>query len=216
MNEVVGIEIKDGCVNARDLWKALGINQRFNEWIKFTLRDYSFKEDEDFYVFYSKSPIGRPLKEYAIPLETAKELAMISKAPNSRKIRKYFIECEKKLRQIDSRRLAGIEARKTMTDAIKDSGQNDSMHGFAYSTYTKLVYKKAGIEYVKDKNFRDKLNPEQLKAITELENVVKSFVELGYEYSQIKNMLPEIILKKERIENDSCTTNLVVQNNVNV
>lgn len=195
------IAITNNAINARDLYKALFINhdakEDFRHWIGRRIKEYKFINGEDFREYFSESNNGRPSKEYAISLDMAKELCMVEKTDIAKKIRKYFIECEKTLRNLESKRYANIEIRKTMTEAIKESVQNENMHGFAYSNYTKLVYKKAGIEYIKDKNFRDKLNEKELKLITELESIIKSYIELGYNYLQIKNMLPEIIVNTE-------------------
>jgi len=200
MNEIIKINDDGKTVNARDLWKALEVKHNFRDWISNLIRDYGFKEGQDFRYFFSVNPKGRPSKDYAIELDVAKEMAMISKTPNSHKIRKYFIAAEKKLRSIYSKtelkRLAGIEARKSMTDTIKELGVNEKMHGFAYSNFTKLVYKKLGIEFVKDPSFRDKLSEKELKMIETMEGLIKNYLELGYDYSQIKETLPDILIDK--------------------
>lgn len=41
---------------------------------------------------------GRPLKEYYITLDMAKELSMVENNEKGKEARKYFIECEKKLK----------------------------------------------------------------------------------------------------------------------
>jgi len=87
--------------------------------------------------------------------------------------------------------------RRGFTDLIQDSGEQERMHGHAYSTYTKLIYKNLGIEYTKEKNFRDTLTPEQLKAVETLEHIAEGYLRLGYDYNQIKSALPKIIIDKQ-------------------
>lgn len=206
MEELIKIN-EDLTVNARSVYDKLFSNELnstpFNKWISRRISEYNFINKIDFWTILSKSTGGRPQKEYIISLDMAKELCMVEKSEVARNIRKYFIEAEKKLRSIYSetelRRIAGIEIRKSMTDTIKEKGINDKMHGFAYSAFTKLVYKKLNINYIKDNKFRDKLSSVELKMIETMESLIKNYIELGYEYSKIKEILPEILIQKENI-----------------
>ena len=92
--------------------------------------------------------------------------------------------------------MVGIETRKTLTDKIKDSGENDRMHGFAYSGYTKLVYKLCGIKYKKIDNFRDTLTIEELERVKNVESMIKPLLEIKKEYSEIKDILYPIFVKQ--------------------
>lgn len=86
-------------VNARDLHEALGVNYRFNDWIKEQLQ--GFKENQDFMIFTDK-PVkmgkGRPRRDYALTLDTAKHICMLSRCEKGRQLRQYFIEVEKQYR----------------------------------------------------------------------------------------------------------------------
>ena len=84
--------------NARDLHTFLEINMRFAEWISNRINDYGFIQDED-YIIVTERTSGRPRKEYHITLDMGKELAMVEKNAKGREIRKYFILCEKRLRE---------------------------------------------------------------------------------------------------------------------
>jgi len=189
---------KDG-VDARELYEFLGVHHRYRDWIKNTIRDYRFKEGEDFCTFFSESSGGRPSKEYTLSLDMAKELSMVAKTEKGRKARKYFIKCEKIARRTEAIMLAGIETRKTLTDKIKDSNENERMHGHAYSTYTKLAYKLCGIEFVKQENFRDTLTKEQLAKVENAEGMIKAMLDMGKEYQSIKGALSPIF-DVEKIE----------------
>lgn len=86
-------------VNARDLHEALGVKRLFANWIKDALQD--FKENQDFIIFnanVNKSVRGRPFKEYAITLDTAKHICMMSRCEKGKQLRQYFIEAEKQFR----------------------------------------------------------------------------------------------------------------------
>ncbi|EOP4070931.1 antA/AntB antirepressor family protein [Escherichia coli] len=89
-------------VNARDLHGFLEVGKDFSNWIRARLNEYGFVENLDYILFspnLAKTP-GRRRKDYHLTLDTAKELAMVERHEKGRQIRRYFIECEKKLRNI--------------------------------------------------------------------------------------------------------------------
>jgi anti-repressor protein len=62
-----------------------------------------FVENEDFEVFpnFGENPQGgRPTKDYLLSMDMAKELSMLERNDRGKQARRYFIECEKKLRQV--------------------------------------------------------------------------------------------------------------------
>lgn len=103
-NEMVSVYESDSSekiVDARDLHGFLNVGTRFNDWISRQIEKYGFVEGEDFYSFLSKTSErgGRPTTDYILKLDMAKELAMVENNEQGRKIRKYFIEVEKRFRQ---------------------------------------------------------------------------------------------------------------------
>lgn len=86
-------------VSARDLHKALEVKKRFSAWKEQNFKD--FEEGTDF----TGVPEGTPVKggngnvqyldDYAVTLDMAKELCMMSKTPKGKEIRQYFIQAEK-------------------------------------------------------------------------------------------------------------------------
>lgn len=58
-----------------------------------------------------------------------------------RKLVIAFFQMRKELTQRQINRSLGKPIRRTLTDAIQDSGEDERMHGHAYSTYTDLAYK---------------------------------------------------------------------------
>lgn len=102
MNELISVKNENGelLVNARDLHKGLGIGKDFSTWIKDMLK-YGFEENVDYIVFTEFGEKGgRPKKEYVLKIDMAKEIAMIQRSEKGKQVRKYFIECEKKLKEI--------------------------------------------------------------------------------------------------------------------
>lgn len=106
-------------VNARELHKVLGNKRQFSDWIKQRIEQYGFIEDIDFTTFSQfceKPQGGRPTTEYALTLDTAKEIAMVENNEQGRKIRRYFIEVEKKARNM-------FEIPKTLPEALRKAAE---------------------------------------------------------------------------------------------
>src|SRR5579885_2620905 len=87
--------------NARDLHAFLGVGKVFAAWIKSRISDYQFVECQDYIAIFQNRKIGhgRGKIEYHLTMDMAKELAMVERNDKGREIRRYFIECEKRLRQ---------------------------------------------------------------------------------------------------------------------
>ncbi|WP_454949029.1 phage antirepressor KilAC domain-containing protein [Capnocytophaga leadbetteri] len=101
--ELIKITEQNGkrAVSARELHLFLESKQEFANWIKNRIDKYGFIENQDYEVFdnFIKNPNGgRPLIEYALTIDTAKEIAMVEGNEKGKMARQYFIECEKLLR----------------------------------------------------------------------------------------------------------------------
>ena len=102
--ELIKITEQNGqqAVSARDLHRFLESKRDFSNWIKDRIEKYGFIENQDFEVFnnFGENPNGgRPLTEYALTLDTAKEIAMVEGNEKGKQARRYFIEMEKKAKQ---------------------------------------------------------------------------------------------------------------------
>lgn len=87
-------------VNARELHTFLKVGRDFSNWIKDRIDEYEFIEGLDYIVFAKSGENpkgGRPQKEYALTVSTAKELAMVERNDEGRRARHYFIDCEYRL-----------------------------------------------------------------------------------------------------------------------
>lgn len=90
-------------VSARNLHQFLEVRSKFAEWINRRIDEYGFIENQYFIIFSEiseKIRKGRPTKEYILSMDMAKELSMIERSEKGKQARLYFIECEKKLRQV--------------------------------------------------------------------------------------------------------------------
>ena len=112
MNELVKITEQEGIqlVDARELHRKLQTGRDFSNWIKGRIQEYGFIRNEDYFIEdnqhnYTENQIlrqngrkvekGRPTINYHLSLNMAKELAMVERNEQGRKIRRYFIEMEK-------------------------------------------------------------------------------------------------------------------------
>ena len=96
-------------VNARELHAFLDVGKVFHSWISDRIKQYSFAKDQDYLVSteIGQNPKGgRPRKEYHLTLDMAKELSMVERTERGREARRYFIACERKLREGEPPRIA--------------------------------------------------------------------------------------------------------------
>ena len=95
-------ETKERLINARELHDTLGSRKDFTSWMKDRIKKYKFMENLDFIITLTK--IGERKNvirhDYYLTIDTGKEICMIENTEVGRKIRKYFIEIEKRYRNI--------------------------------------------------------------------------------------------------------------------
>lgn len=85
-------------VDARTLHSFLENADEFVHWFKDRVHQYGFEEGVDFLGIFPKNQgRGRPRTDYHVTLDTAKELAMVERNEKGRQIRRYFIECERRM-----------------------------------------------------------------------------------------------------------------------
>ena len=110
MHELISLQPHDTliqAVNARELHAFLGSKRQFTDWIKKRIGDYDFVENQDFVCVSQKNETQRAdgqigvsvSNEYFVSVGMAKELAMVENNDKGSQARKYFIECEKRLKE---------------------------------------------------------------------------------------------------------------------
>lgn len=91
-------------VNARELHAFLENRKQFSDWIKDRITKYGFVENQDFTIAslsgVANTRGGHNRVDYHISLDMAKELAMLERSDKGRQARQYFIECEKRLKEV--------------------------------------------------------------------------------------------------------------------
>lgn len=98
MNEIIKVnyDTEQPTISARDLHEQLNIGTAFKDWFP-RMCEYGFEEGKDFCSKLSETSAkgGRPSKDADISIDMAKQICMIQRTPEGKKIRQYFIDLEK-------------------------------------------------------------------------------------------------------------------------
>lgn len=144
MRELVTIhEGKDGqYVSLRELYNFLEVKSEFAKWAK-RMFEYDFVEGQDYSLVSQKRDTnnlaqnnyrqkrrkivqderGRPETDYHITLDCAKEIAMLQRSEKGKQARQYFIEAEKRLRELAKPLI--VEGKEVMSlDAVIATAQH--------------------------------------------------------------------------------------------
>ena len=193
MSELIKITTKDGkqLVSARELHDFLEIKTEFRKWFP-RMCEYGFVENVDFTRAFQKCPtLGgiQTVADYAITIDMAKELSMIQRTEKGKQARLYFIECEKKLKEVD--------VKANLLLSIYNGGQEGIA---AAKKLTELEVEEATKPLLPKAEFYDKvLNPtDEENGFTKLLTTTEVAKDLGMTARQLNNILHEkrIIYKK--------------------
>lgn len=163
----VALEVdKEGFTTAKKLYKWLDLDEsNYSRWVKMNILENSFAEEGTDYsslMTSEKQGRGNFATDYKLSASFAKKLAMSTHSERGEQARIYFLMCEKALVRIAKEhqkflveRAKSIAMRRTLTDVILESGENERMKGHGYSVYTDLVYK--AVFGMNSKQLREKL-----------------------------------------------------------
>ncbi|EAK2300849.1 hypothetical protein A4H26_05560 [Campylobacter coli] len=146
-DKTIGAEINSA--NAREIFQFLNSEQEYSNWIKNRISHYNFIENQDYIIelVYTK---GRPRKEYYVTLDMAKELCMVENNEKGRQARRYFIECEKRLKNIEAEQMQKLAFRQSL-------GYKSQLKQQKLKYENEIKALKYDLEQSKN-NFKDKLN----------------------------------------------------------
>ncbi|OEV57419.1 antirepressor [Campylobacter jejuni] len=151
-DKTIGAEINSA--NAREIFQFLNSEQEYSNWIKNRISHYNFIENQDYIteLVYTK---GRPRKEYYVTLDMAKELCMVENNEKGRQARRYFIECEKRLKNLEAEQMQKLAFRQSL--GYKSQLKQQKEH---YENKIKAL--KYDLENKKELSFKRKLSKEEL------------------------------------------------------
>lgn len=100
MEQLIKVSVQNDqqLVSARDLYKGLGIKRRFSAWWEQNSKD--FEENNDFQRVLISTPRKKrgsiELQDYALTIDMAKQLCLLSRTKKGKEYREYLIQIEKK------------------------------------------------------------------------------------------------------------------------
>uniref|UniRef100_UPI00366E654D antA/AntB antirepressor family protein n=1 Tax=Campylobacter coli TaxID=195 RepID=UPI00366E654D len=151
-DKTIGAEINSA--NAREIFQFLNSEQEYSNWIKNRISHYNFIENQDYIIeiVYTK---GRPRKEYYVTLDMAKELCMVENNEKGRQARRYFIECEKRLKNIEAEQMQKLAFRQSLGYKSQLKQQKEKYEN-------KIKALKYDLENKKELSFKRKLSQKEL------------------------------------------------------
>ncbi|EAK5854621.1 phage antirepressor Ant [Campylobacter coli] len=140
--------------NVKNLFYFLEIDTKFADWINRRINHYDFIENQDYIIelVYTK---GRPRKEYYVTLDMAKELCMVENNEKGRQARRYFIECEKRLKNLEQEKMEKLAFHQSL--GYKSQLKQQKEH---YENKIKAL--KYDLEHKKELSFKRKLSEKEL------------------------------------------------------
>ncbi|ELV9545235.1 antA/AntB antirepressor family protein [Campylobacter coli] len=151
-DKTIGAEINSA--NAREIFQFLNSEQEYSNWIKNRISHYDFIENQDYIIelVYTK---GRPRKEYYVTLDMAKELCMVENNEKGRQARRYFIECEKRLKNIEQEKMQKLAFHQSL--GYKSQLKQQKEH---YENKIKAL--KYDLDHKNELSFKRKLSQKEL------------------------------------------------------
>ena len=123
--ELIKIIEREGrqLVSGRELHEFLEIRTKYKDWFR-RMVEYGFEEESDFIRVAQKratnnlkNPVTTVI-DHAISLDMAKEISMIQRTEKGKIARQYFINCEKKLKEV--KKLSPMELMELQFKALKE------------------------------------------------------------------------------------------------
>lgn len=123
--ELIKIIEREGrqLVSGRELHEFLEIKTKYKDWFP-RMVEYGFEEEIDFMKVAQKratnnlkNPVTTVI-DHAISIDMAKEISMIQRTEKGKAARQYFINCEKKLKEI--KKLSPMELMELQFKALKE------------------------------------------------------------------------------------------------
>ncbi|HIC7005193.1 TPA: antA/AntB antirepressor family protein [Campylobacter jejuni] len=188
-DKTIGAEINSA--NAREIFYYLNSLQDYSNWIKNRINQYDFIENQDYIIelVYTK---GRPRKEYYVTLDMAKELCMVENNEKGRQARRYFIECEKRLKNLEQEKMQKLAFRQSL--GYKSQLKQQKEH---YENKIKAL--KYDLEHKNELSLKRKLSKEEL---LELRKILAK----DYDIVCFKEWEFEFLAEKIALESTRMTT----------
>ncbi len=188
-DKTIGAEINSA--NAREIFYYLNSLQDYSNWIKNRINQYDFIENQDYIIelVYTK---GRPRKEYYVTLDMAKELCMVENNEKGRQARRYFIECEKRLKNLEQEKMQKLAFNQSLGYKSQLKQQKEKYEN-------KIKALKYDLDHKNELSFKRKLSQKELLELRKI---------LARDYGMIciKEWEFEFLAEKIALESTKMTT----------
>ncbi|ECQ6083027.1 phage antirepressor Ant [Campylobacter jejuni] len=188
-DKTIGAEINSA--NAREIFCYLNSLQDYSNWIKNRINQYDFIENQDYIIelVYTK---GRPRKEYYVTLDMAKELCMVENNEKGRQARRYFIECEKRLKNLEQEKMQKLAFHQSLGYKSQLKQQKEKYEN-------KIKALQYDLENKKELSFKRKLSKEELLEL-------RKILARDYDILCFKEWEFEFLAEKIALESSKMTT----------
>lgn len=202
-NCIDGSNFHEPVIDARELWTTLKVGRDFSNWVKERLDAIGAVENLDYCLLAKsgeqKGRGGSNRIDYLLTMDTAKEMAMLERNEMGKMVRRYFIEAEKRYRELKIIRARSKAERRLFTDILKEVLPESPHKNWRYKQFTDLVYKhvtgynakqlREMYGKPKDFNVRELLSPQQLREVSRYESIIQGLLQLGQDYQGVKAIL---------------------------
>ncbi|EHP0949114.1 antA/AntB antirepressor family protein [Campylobacter coli] len=186
-DKTIGAEINSA--NAREIFCFLKIDTQFSIWLERRILHYNFIENQDYIIelVYTK---GRPRKEYYVTLDMAKELCMVENNEKGRQARRYFIECEKRLKNLEAEQMQKLAFRQSLgyKSQLKQQKQK-------YENEIKAL--KYDLEHKNELSLKRKLSKEELLELRKI--LAKDYNMLCFKEWEFEFLAEKIALESTKM-----------------
>ena len=190
-------------VDARELHEFLGLTGHFSEWINKKIKEYEFVINSDFFRFMGESSGGRQSIEYTLNIDMAKELSMISKTAKGREARKYFIECEKKSKQIQNQIKEPVDLIGKIEQSMRIAKSLGIKGNKAIKFANEMVIESHGMNFIEHFKIDHLLSPKQYFTTATIAR------DLGLSTQEVNKMIENIGLQYKSTEQELQSTWIV-------
>ena len=124
---------------------------------------------------------------------------MLERNEKGKQVRRYFIEAEKRYRELKIIRTRSKAERRLFTDILKEVLPESPNKKWAYKQFADLVYKhvtgynakqlREMYDKPKDFNVRELLTSQQIREVMRYESIIQGLLNLGQDYHGVKAIL---------------------------
>ncbi|EMQ3107479.1 antA/AntB antirepressor family protein [Campylobacter coli] len=175
--------------NVENLFCYLEVNSKFADWIKNRINQYDFIENQD-YIIKEVFTGRRPRKEYYVTLDMAKELCMVENNEKGRQARRYFIECEKRLKNLEQEKMQKLAFHQSLGYKSQLKQQKEKYEN-------KIKALQYDLENKKELSFKRKLSKEELLELRKI--LAKDYNMLCFKEWEFEFLAEKIALESTKM-----------------